>query len=123
MSTGSEAGRASTVHQGPKTEGGTLAVKAIEPKYKMYVEDVAWKRYAMGNPATEDLLALPPPDSLPGLPNKIDEPSCTWYFDEVTRILRAKLKPGKKKFSWEAKELLQLMMERDDIAVIPEGHC
>ena len=98
-------------------------MKAIEPEYKTYVEDVAWKRYATDNPATEDLPALPPPDSLPSLPNEIDGPSCTWSFDEATRILRAKLKPGKKKFSLVAKELSQLMMERDDIAVITEGHC
>ena len=98
-------------------------MKAIEPEYKMYVEDVAWKRYATDNPATEDLPALPPPDLLAGLPNEIDEPCCTWSFDEVTRILRAKLKPDKNNFSQEAKELLQSMMEHDNIAVITEGHC
>ena len=34
LSTGSESGRASTVQQGPQSEGGTLALKAIEPEYK-----------------------------------------------------------------------------------------
>jgi hypothetical protein len=52
VSTGREAGRASSVHQGPRSEGGTLAVKAIEPKYKTYFEDVGWRRYATDNPAT-----------------------------------------------------------------------
>ena len=46
VSTSSEAGRASAVHQGPESEGETFAVKAIEPEYKTHVEDVAWKRYA-----------------------------------------------------------------------------
>jgi len=59
-------------------------VKAIEPEYKTYVEDVAWKRYATDNSATEDLPALPPQDSLSGLTNEIDEPCCTWSFDEAT---------------------------------------
>ena len=63
-------------------------MKAIEPEYKTYVEDAAWKRYATDNLVTEDLPALPPPDSLSGLPNKIDEPCCTWSFDEATSFCR-----------------------------------
>ena len=96
---------------------------ATDSTQENYVEDLAWKEHVTDNPATENVPILPPPDALPGLPNEMDELSCTWSFDEATRILRAKLKPGEKQFSNEAKELLKLMMERDDIAVITEGHC
>jgi hypothetical protein len=88
-----------------------------------YIEDVAWRMFAVQEESTEDFKPLPPPSPLPALPTDTPEATCCWDFDPLTRILRVRLKLGVKEFSSSDKYLLQLMMERDDIAVITEGHC
>lgn len=88
-----------------------------------YVEDVAWKEFATGDPAVDKIPGIPPPGPLPPLLTEAEEQSCAWSFDKDNGILRATLKPGIKTLSLKAKEYLLLMMERDDIAVVTGGLC
>jgi hypothetical protein len=109
--------------QSSKTDREKLSEKDDDSLFQTYVEDVAWRKYALDSVGMEEaaLSALPPPNPMPELPT--DDPSCTWTFDEETRILRAALKPNTECFSPKAKKFMFLMMERDDIAIITGGHC
>jgi hypothetical protein len=109
--------------QSSKTDREKLSEKDDDSLFQTYVEDVAWRKYAVDSVDMKEaaLSALPPPNPMPEVPT--DDPSCTWTFDEETRILRAALKPNTECFSPKAKKFMFLMMERDDIAIITGGHC
>ena len=83
-----------------------------------YVEDIAWRKYAVHTSDVSNLSPLPPPAPLPPLIS--DDTSCTWHLDKENSILRVTLKHGMN-LSKKAKEFLYVMMERDDIAVITSG--
>ena len=101
----------------------TLAMNDSADLCNSYVEDVAWRLFAMDDAAVDEMPFLPPPGPLPALITEADEQSCTWSFDAENRILKATLKPGVEALSLKAKEYLLLMMERDDIAVVTGGLC
>jgi len=85
-----------------------------------YVEDIAWRQYAVHTSDVSNLSPLPPPAPLPPLISDNDDTSCTWHLDKENSILRVTLKHGMN-LSKKAKEFLYVMMERDDIAVITSG--
>jgi hypothetical protein len=102
---------------GAVTGGGTT------PNYEelLYSEDLAWEDNARFE---EKKLPFPPSlPSFPDDPSQTCETSCIWNFDENNRVLRVQLRPDTAAYLPSDKKLLYLMMERDDVSVITQGHC